>query len=287
MESVSVIIPTLNAEKSIGTLLTALKAQTLKFDEIIVIDSSSVDNTVKITEQMDAKCIVIPRKEFDHGGTRHKAFMETSSEFVMFMTQDAIPADKDYSKKLVSCFSNKKIGMASGRQIARKDARLYEKIIREYNYPHRSFLRNKKDFAVLGIKTFLVSDVCSAYRRTAYLDCGGFDFPCNTNEDMLMAAKMIDKGYQIAYVAEAEVIHSHNLSFMQQYRRNKEIGLFIEEHKSLLMNASESSEGIKLIEFVTNQLLRRGTISEIVAFYLDCVARFLGNKAGHAAARRL
>ena len=68
---VSVIIPTLNAEKFIGNLLKNLiKVQTLKPNEIIVIDSSSQDKTIKIAKSYGCKTIVIKKEEFNHGGTR-------------------------------------------------------------------------------------------------------------------------------------------------------------------------------------------------------------------------
>ena len=47
------------------------------------------------------------------------------------------------------------------------------------------------DLPRLGIKTFFLSDACSAYRRAAYLAVGGFEKHVLTNEDMLIAARMI------------------------------------------------------------------------------------------------
>ena len=62
---VSVIIPTLNAEKFIESLLKNLiEFQTLKSDEIIVIDSSSQDRTVEIAKSYGCKTIII-EKEYD------------------------------------------------------------------------------------------------------------------------------------------------------------------------------------------------------------------------------
>ena len=38
---------------------------------------------------------------------------------------------------------------------------------------------------------------------------GGFVASYHFNEDMIMASKVIQAGYKIAYVAEAMVIHAH------------------------------------------------------------------------------
>lgn len=278
--SVSLIIPTLNASQSIGELIGALNRQSRPLDEVLVIDSGSDDNTADLARKCGAQVAVIPRSEFDHGGTRHKAFLMTKTDYVLFMTQDALPANDRYVENLLEPFGDEKIAMVSGRQLPRADARAFEKLVRGFNYPSASFVRDLSDLPTLGIKTFFASDTCSAYRRTAYLECGGFDNPCNTNEDMLMAAKFISAHYKVAYAANAEVIHSHNLSLKQQYCRNKEIGIFLKNHKAELMNASEYGEGKRMVLYVMKRLFDDRQYGEILAFFFDCIARFCGNKAG-------
>ena len=63
---ISIIIPTLNASENIKKLLSTLQAQNIKFAEIIIIDSSSVDDTVDIAKRFGAKTIVIPGHTFNH-----------------------------------------------------------------------------------------------------------------------------------------------------------------------------------------------------------------------------
>ena len=53
--NISVIIPTLNAGRLIGQLLSGLLSQDLRPGEIIVIDSSSQDNTVDIAKKTGVK----------------------------------------------------------------------------------------------------------------------------------------------------------------------------------------------------------------------------------------
>nr|WP_280925104.1 glycosyltransferase family 2 protein [Bifidobacterium sp. ESL0784] len=274
------VIPTLNASQSISELIGALNRQSRPLDEVLVIDSSSDDNTADLARESGAQVTVIPRSEFDHGGTRHKAFLMAKTDYVLFMTQDALPANDQYVENLLEPFSDERIAMVSGRQLPRADARPFERLVRAFNYPSVSFVRDLSDLPTLGIKTFFASDACSAYRRTAYLDCGGFDNPCNTNEDMLMASKFIGADYKVAYAANAEAIHSHNLSFRQQYRRNKEIGIFLKNHKTELMNASEYGEGKRMVLYVLKHLCEDKHYGEIPPFFLDCVARYCGNKAG-------
>lgn len=287
MPSVSVVIPTLNAGRQLEELLSLFGCQTLRPTEIIVIDSESTDNTVAIAENSPLTRVVsIRREDFNHGTTRHEAFLLTSGEFVCFLTQDAVPADDQYLERLIEpMLSDASIALVSGRQLPKSDARRFEQLVREFNYPNSPSVKSLDDLPVYGIKTFFASDVCSAYRRDAYLSCGGFS-RVNTNEDMLMAAKLVSSGYKVAYEPNARVYHSHNLSPRQQFERNQEVGKFLEEHSDDLMHASEIGEGGKLVKHVAFTLIHERRIGELFAFGIDCSARLLGNRAGRMAARR-
>lgn len=284
---ISVIIPTLNAEHEIETLLIALDRQSIQPNEILVVDSASDDKTIELVQKhKGVRLLQIDRQDFNHGTTRDKALRESSGDFVCFLTQDTVPVSDDYLKRLVApMVDDSDIALVSGRQLPKADARRFEQLVRGFNYPDSPSVRSKCDLEKLGIKTFFASDACSAYRRIAYLECGGFDH-VNTNEDMLMAAKFIASGMKVAYEPHAEVFHSHNLTPAQQFARNRAVGFFLETHADDLMHASEIGEGGRLVKAVSSQLLREGNLVEFIAFGVDCCARLLGNRAGRRAARK-
>lgn len=284
---ISVIIPTLNAEHEIEALLIALERQSIRPNEILVVDSASEDKTIELVQKHKiVRLLEIDRQDFNHGTTRDMALNESSGDFVCFLTQDAVPVSDDYLKRLVApMVEDSNIALVSGRQLPKANARRFEQLVRDFNYPDTPSVRSKGDLEKFGIKTFFASDTCSAYRRTAYLECGGFDH-VNTNEDMLMAAKFIASGMKVAYEPRAEVYHSHNLTPSQQFARNRAVGFFLETHADDLMQASEIGEGGRLVRSVSSQLLREKSFGEFVAFGVDCCARLLGNRAGRRAARK-
>lgn len=284
--SLSVVIPTLNAEDEIDSLLDTIEAQSLKPLDILVVDSSSDDGTVdEVAKHPCVNLVRIERKEFNHGSTRDMALRRSAGEFVCFLTQDAVPASNLYLERLVAPFlADDSIALVTGRQLPKADARRFEQLVRKFNYPNVPSVRSKSDLPKYGIKTFFASDTCSAYRRTAYLECGGFDH-VNTNEDMLMAARFIASGLKVAYEPSAEVYHSHNLTPSQQCARNRAVGMFLESHADDLMYASEIGEGGRLVKAVSSELLREGRFGELFAFGFDCCARLLGNRAGRRAAK--
>ena len=283
-KKISVIIPTLNAEKELPSLLQKLHNQNVKIDEIIVVDSASDDGTIEICKRDSAiKVIKIERKMFDHGHTRDLALRESIGDIVVFLTQDALPVNEFFLENLISPLSDCKVAVSTGRQLPKSTASEMEKLIRLFNYPDESHIRSKADISKMGIKTFFCSDVCAAYNRETYFKIGGFEYPIKTNEDMFFAAKAIQKGYYVAYAAEAMVFHSHNFSLREQYKRNYIQGYEIEKHRYLLGDVSQESEGKRLVVFVSKRLISKGKMISFFRFGFDCLARLSGSKAGRRA----
>lgn len=279
--SVSVIIPTLNAGEQIDRLLDALLSQTAAPEEILVVDSQSDDDTAaRAAAHPGVHVEVIAREAFDHGGTRDWALRRTKGEFVVFQTQDALPVERTCLERLLEPFAMPRVAAVGGRQIAYPEARPFERLVRAHNYPAENRVWSAEDRERLGVRAYLISDVCAAYRREAYLSAGGFDHPIMTNEDMLMAEKLLSAGWSLAYSAEAAVFHSHRLSWRQEFRRNFIIGRTMKRYEHRFRCGSEMGEGMALVKDVLARLLREGKLAECVGFGWNCSARLLGNRLG-------
>ena len=276
------IIPTLNAADTLVELLGRLRAQTLAPDEVIVVDSDSDDGTAELARLAPGvRVITVAREAFDHGGTRDAALRQSTGDYVCFLTQDALPVDETYLEKLLAPFEDARIACVCARQTARPGATIAEQLTRAFNYPAESFVRDQSDLPRLGIKTFFLSDACSAYRRAAYLAVGGFEKHVLTNEDMLIAARMIAGGYRIAYQAEALVLHSHCLTLRGELRRNFDIGVFLRMYESELLGAKAESEGLRYVLAISGQMLRGGHGLAWARFIVACAAKMLGSRLGY------
>lgn len=277
---ISLIIPTLNAGRELGGLLAALRRQSLPPDEIIVVDSSSTDDTRAVAEAAGVTLIPIERKDFDHGGTRHMALERSGGDVVVFMTQDAMPADEHAMERLVAPLANPQVAAVGGRQLPRPDTRPFETLVRLHNYPPASRVWGMEAVETMGVRAFLISDVFAAYRREAYLAVGGFDRPIMTNEDMLMAQKLLAAGHKIAYAGDACVLHAHNLTLAQQYRRNYIVGRTMKRYEARFCHVQEMGTGMALARDVLLALVKRGQLAEAWCFAWDCAARLAGNRMG-------
>lgn len=226
MCNVSVIVPTYNAQSTLENLLKMLAEQDCESFEIIIIDSSSTDDTHIISRRYTNNIIVIPQQEFDHGGTRAKAVSIAKGEILIFFTQDAIPSDENTIQNILEAFSEPSISCVCGRQLPHHDANPIAIHARQFNYPNLSQVKSDQNIEKLGIRVAFMSNSFAAYRRETYEKLGGF--PSNTilAEDMYLAAKMVLAGYKVAYCAEATVYHSHNYTPLDEFRRYFDTGVF-------------------------------------------------------------
>jgi len=278
--SISLIIPTYNAESYLPKLLDTLKSQSIEF-ELIIIDSSSQDNTVAIAKEYTNNIIIIPQNEFDHGGTRTKAAKEASGDIIVFLTQDALPYDTKTVENIVKNFENPKVGAVYGRQLPYPQTNPFGKHLRAFNYDNTSYIRTLEDKKEFGIKTAFLSDSFSAYRRGALEKIDWIKDGLIVGEDSYAGAKMLLAEYSIAYCADAKVYHSHSYSILQEFRRYFDIGVFHKEESWIPKEFGKAEgEGKRYIKSELNYLLKERLSYRIPEFFLRNGMKYLGYKLG-------
>jgi rhamnosyltransferase len=151
---ISVIIPTLNAEEFLGRLFQSLRNQSTPVGEVIIVDSSSDDNTVALATSLGATVILVKRDEFDHGATRTIAGKKAKGDILIYLTQDvALVNDSSIENLIKPFYAHHDIGAAYGRQLPCQDATPYGAHLRCFNYPSTSYVRDIHDKNKYGIKT--------------------------------------------------------------------------------------------------------------------------------------
>ena len=280
--SISVIIPTLNAGQYLPGQLSILQSQNHKAEEIIIIDSESEDETVKLACEAGCRVIPIARKDFNHGKTRNIAAGQAKGDYLVFLTQDALPVDNNLLHNLVTPLDRDElIAMGYGRQIAYDHARSIEKFVRGFNYPSNSYMKQKSDIETLGVKTFFCSNACAVYNKQIFFDLGGFREDTIMNEDMEFVFRAVMGDYKAYYAADAAVWHSHDYTPMEQFRRYVDIGVFFANNPVLKSYSRNESEGIKYIKQAALYLMKNGEHLSLVHLFLDSLARFVGYRVGY------
>lgn len=226
----SVIIPTKNAGVLFKDVLHAVMSQSTPWPyEVLVIDSGSIDGTVQYCESYPGiKLHCISPHEFGHGRTRNLGVSLTTGQFVVFLTQDALPADEHWLAEIVKAADqSEKVAGAFGRQKAYSQSSLF--IARDLDVHFDGFLMTPHPVRLLdkeryrkeqGYRQFLhfFSNSNSCLRRNVWekIPFPDIDFA----EDQMWASKIIEAGYFKAYADKAVVYHSHDFGFWEQGRRS-------------------------------------------------------------------
>lgn len=288
-----VVILTYKPDRGLIDILFRLEEQTVTPGKIILINTERayMDELMSRDKRLEAFDNIeihhISKEEFDHGGTRKKAALYSDAAFLIYMTQDAYPADNMLVESLLKPFEDDdSIAVSYARQLPREGASPIEAYNRIFNYPDGDIKKTKADVKRLGIKTYFCSDVCACYRRDIYDKLGGHIEHTVFNEDMIYAHGAVENGYSIYYASSAMVVHSHDYTVAEQYRRNVNLGRSQAEHPEIFDQVPSEGEGKKLVKGCVSYLIKNGYWYLIPRFIMLCAGRYLGYRKGKKAGRR-
>ncbi|PCI99952.1 MAG: glycosyl transferase [Alphaproteobacteria bacterium] len=279
----ALIIPTWNAQPWLLPLLDALKKLDPQPDNILFIDSSSIDDTRDIIKEQGFNVHQIPKKEFGHGKTRNLgASLNKDADILIYLTQDAIPAQIDLLAPILKIFKeNADTAIVFGRQLPHNDANVSARYARLQNYPEAGYTNTISDMPVRGIKTFFCSNSFAAYRADTLLNIGGFPEALPLAEDMAVCARLLEAGYKSTYCADAQVRHSHNYGVYQDLTRYFDIGAFLSVDPWFKSKSIKSGgEGLRFVIGEFKYTIKHGTILNCIQIIPHTLAKFIGFKLG-------
>ena len=283
---VDILIPTYKPGREFIELLKCLKGQTVPIQKIIIMNTEEaywdrlMYENAELKQFHNLEVHHLSQNEFDHGGTRHKGMLYSKAEVCICMTQDAVPADEHLIEKLVAPLEDKQIAVSYARQLPKADAGPLEQFSRSFNYPDASKRKTAADIDTMGIKAFFCSDVCAAYNRETYMALGGFIRHTIFNEDMIFASGALKAGYQVYYAADAKVLHSHEYGFMQQLRRNFDLGVSQADHPEVFAGISSEKEGKNMILTACRHFVSIKKPFEIMHLFWQSGAKYIGYLLG-------
>src|SRR5665811_731333 len=123
----SIVLLTRNSARTIRSVLDGVMKQRFNDYEILLIDSCSDDDTLKIANDYPCKVVSIKLEDFGHGRTRNYAAGLAKGEFIVFLTHDSVPETKDWLSELLKPFSDKKVVGVYGQQVPRLDENILDK----------------------------------------------------------------------------------------------------------------------------------------------------------------
>lgn len=285
--TVDVIIPAYKPGSAFKELLRRLLWQTCPIQHVIVMNTEKEywdeDAYAPLFEDKKTKLSVvhIAKAEFDHGGTRHLGMELSEADVCVCMTQDAIPRNRELLENLImSLYTEPSVAVSYARQLPAADCGFVERLTRAFNYPEESRIKSEADAETLGIKAYFCSNVCAAYKRELYLELGGFIRKTIFNEDMIFAAKAAKNGYKIAYAADAQVIHSHNYTAIEQLHRNFDLAVSQADHPEAFAGVASEGEGLRLVKATAVCLMKRGKCFLLPELIIKSGFKYAGFRLG-------
>ncbi len=281
-----VIIPVYRPDRRFMRLLAMLRKQTFPVNRIIVMKTERDGwDEAEVRRISNLEIHYLTKMEFDHGATRNRAAGYSGADVMIFMTEDAVPQDNRLVERLMEALEQKgsggeSVAVAYARQLPARDCKAIERFTRNFNYPDQSRIKTAADLPRMGIKTYFASNVCCAYRRDVFEELGGFVNRTIFNEDMIYAAGALKAGYAVAYAADARVIHSHNLTFRQQFQRNFDLGVSQADHPEVFGGVPSEGEGIRMVRQTAGWLVRTGRGWLLPSLAVGSGCKFIGYRLG-------
>ncbi|MGQ7408586.1 glycosyltransferase family 2 protein [Streptococcus suis] len=257
----TVFIPVYNGEKDhLEETLSALYRQQTNFEwDVLMTDSGSSDNSVAIIERFaeqygNLRLIHLKKEDYSHGGTRQMAAEMAQGEYMVYLSQDAVPHNEHWLSEMVAPFEiTDKIVAVLGRQKPRHycfPAMKYDinAVFGEQGAEDAITIWQRKDPAHQGqyTKESFYSDVCSAAPRKFLVETIGYR-DVAYSEDYEYGKDVLDAGYFKAYNGRAVVEHSNDVR-LSEYRKR-----IFDETYNVRINSGITTK-VSILSLVKNSL---------------------------------
>jgi GT2 family glycosyltransferase len=111
--TVAAVIPHWNRRDLLATLLANLREQTRAFDEVIVVDNGSTDDSVQVAERAGAREVRLG-KNLGFATAVNRGVKASRSDWVAVLNND-VTLDADWLEKLLAAAESEQIWFATGK----------------------------------------------------------------------------------------------------------------------------------------------------------------------------
>jgi len=211
--NLTVLVPAYNESATIADTVRSLQAQTLKPEEIIVIDDCSTDNTAEIARSLGVTVLQPPRNTGCKAGAQNFAMDKVKTAYTMAIDGDTTLAP-DAIAKLLAAFEDPNVAAACGLVLPRHVKTVWERgRYIEYLFAF-SFYKPIQDYYE---RPLIASGCFSAYRTDILRAMGGWSTR-TVAEDMDLTWTFYQAGHGVRFIPEAVCypVEPHNWNFMRK-----------------------------------------------------------------------
>jgi rhamnosyltransferase len=272
---ISILLPLKNAGSQFADVIGSIMAQDVACNvEVLAVDSGSSDRTREIAESCAVTVRQINPEDFGHGRTRNYLASQARGRLLVMLSQDAKPASSSWLARLCAPLGEPQVVATFGRQLPHPESSSLQRYFQERWYPDLDAWRRTSSPTSAVTRSLFFSNVNAAYRKSAW-ERIRFDETLIMSEDQRWAHQALAAGYEIVYVPEAAVIHSHDYDLASLFRRNFDSGASLAE-----ITSDKSADWIRLgLRYVADEIrfVRRcDGVRRVPTVLVHEAVRFLG-----------
>ncbi len=208
---VSIVLRSYNEAWALRDTLPALAAQNYRNWELIVFDSGSTDGSVELIRAARPKHFIqLKPQEYRPGRVLNQGMQLARHDRVIFLNADATPQGKGWLAPLVLELADPQVAAVFGRQIPRPDC------LAPFAHDYDRCFGPKRDSVNWD---HFFSMVSSGLRRDVWAR-RGFIETMQYSEDDEYTRWCRSQGFKIRYVPDSVVMHSHNYTPKQAFKRS-------------------------------------------------------------------
>jgi hypothetical protein len=192
----SIVIRAYNEEEHIGRLLEGILQQTIRRVEIVLVDSGSSDATMAIANRYPVQVVHIQPDDFTFGRSLNLGLALTKADLVVIASAHVYPVYPDWLERLLAPFNDPQVGLTYGKQRGNASTRFSERQIFAQWFPETPNPQQPYPFC---------NNANAAIRRVVWEDTP-YDETLSGLEDLAWARQILQQGFQLSYVPEAEVV---------------------------------------------------------------------------------
>ena len=221
MAPISIIIRTLNEQRFLDELLTAVKNQKIaEHDvEVVIVDSGSTDDTLKIAKTHSCRITNIDKSDFTFGRSLNVGCEFAKGDFLVFVSGHCVPVEYTWLSALLEPLVEGQVDYSYGRQVGRHPTKFSEAQLFKKYFPDSSRVPQQGFFA---------NNANAAISRRAW-ESYRFNEELTGLEDMELAQRLVRAGGKIGYVAESAVFHIHDETWRQTRKRYEREALALQK----------------------------------------------------------
>ncbi|MDO8539913.1 MAG: glycosyltransferase family 2 protein [Opitutaceae bacterium] len=208
---VTIIMRSFNEGWALRETLPALQAQEYRHWELVVFDSGSTDGSVELLRAARPRHLVelLPH-DYNPSRVMNERMQRARTEAAIFLNADATPQDRNWLRPLATALQDPHTAAVFGRQIPRPDcaAVFAHDYVRCFG-PRRESAQWEHFFSM--VSSGLRKDV---WARRGFLESMQY------SEDDEYTRWCRSEGYRIVYCQDSVVMHSHNYTPHQAYKRS-------------------------------------------------------------------